>query len=264
MKHISLRDVATHWDQNADQWAEDVRNGYDTYREYFTLPAFRAFLPNLQGLEVIDFGCGEGGNSRHFAKMGAKVTGIDLSEGMLAHARHEEAQRPLSIRYLQGSFCNETELAEGSFDAVLSTMALMDGPDLDGAMNEAYRLLKPGGFLAFSILHPCFIIPGVQWKPANDQQDAIGFGQARYFARESFVENWKFGCRPKLDAVAPFAVPRFPRTMADYINAIAKAGFRLSRMEEPRPSEEACAIVPRLVRWRDLVAFLLLVEARKD
>ena len=261
MKHTSFSEVASHWDQNADQWAEDVRNGYDTYREHFTFPAFRDFLPNLSGLDVIDFGCGEGGNTRRFAEMGGRVTGIDLSARMLGHAQRYERE-PLGIQYHQCSYSDRTMFEAGSFDAVVSTMALMDGPDLDGAMAEAFRLLRPGGFLAFSILHPCFIIPGVRWTRDNEK-DAIGFGEARYFARDTFVENWKFGCRPNLDAVAPFAVPRFPRTMGDYVNAIAKAGFRLARIEEPRPTDEACSIVPRLARWRDLVAFLLLVEARK-
>jgi len=80
---LSEDDVATHWNNNADQWASDVRSGYDVYRDHFTLPAFLDFLPSISGLDVIDFGCGEGSNTRRFASMGARMTGIDLSERMI-------------------------------------------------------------------------------------------------------------------------------------------------------------------------------------
>lgn len=67
-------DVADKWNRNADQWTNDVRSGYDTYRDLFTLPAFQAFLPPMGGLKVIDFGCGEGSTTRRLAEMGARMT----------------------------------------------------------------------------------------------------------------------------------------------------------------------------------------------
>lgn len=94
---VSEAEVAARWNGNADQWAHDVRHGYDTYRDLFTLPAFLAFLPPISGLDVIDFGCGEGFNTRRFAAMGARMTGIDLSEQMIRHARAIEEQQPLGI-----------------------------------------------------------------------------------------------------------------------------------------------------------------------
>lgn len=141
-------------------------------------------------------------------------------------------------------------------------MALMDGPDFAGAMREAYRLLAPGGFLAFSILHPCFITPGLRWVK-NEAGETVALGAAGYFRTDSFVETWKFGDNPMKDDVQPFAVPRFPRTLSDIINAVLAAGFQLKRIDEPQPSEAACAAAPRFRRWRDLAAFLLLVQAQK-
>lgn len=82
-------------------------------------------------------------------------------------------------------------------------MALMDGPDFQGAMNEAYRLVRPGGFIAFSVLHPCFITPGLQWQK-DEHGKTTGLCVARYFSKEGFTENWKFGNRPKDENVVPF------------------------------------------------------------
>lgn len=53
-------DVAKHWNDNADQWTQDVRAGFDVYRDHFTFPAFLGALPPINGYDVIDFGCGEG------------------------------------------------------------------------------------------------------------------------------------------------------------------------------------------------------------
>jgi 2-polyprenyl-3-methyl-5-hydroxy-6-metoxy-1,4-benzoquinol methylase len=253
--------VAASWDKNADQWASDVRNGYDVYRDLFTFPAFQQFLPALEGLDVIDFGCGEGSNTRHFARMGARMTGIDISKRLIEHARQTESADPIGIDYHVASYSSESALPDTSFDAVLSTMALMDGPDFQGAMHEAYRLVRPGGFIAFSVLHPCFITSGLLWQ-RDESGRTIGLCVSRYFDRSSFTENWKFGENPESNIV-PFAVPRFPRTMGDYLNAVAEAGFRISRVEEPRPSAEVCQQVPRFSRWRDLGAFLLLVMAER-
>lgn len=255
-------EVAARWNENADQWTRDVRAGYDVYRDQFTIPAFQRFLPPLEGLDVIDFGCGEGSNTRRFAQMGARMTGIDISEQMLDHARQTETADPLGIAYELSSYSTQTGFPDQSFDAVVSTMALMDGPDIEGAMREAFRLLRPGGFLAFNILHPCFITPGLGWE-RDVEGRATRLCVSRYFDRTGYTEHWRFGANPQHEDVVPFAVPRFPRTMSDYLNAIIAAGFRISRIEEPQPTPEACEASSRFLRWRDIAAFLLLVMAER-
>lgn len=262
MTDDTIQDVAARWDDNADQWANDVRKGYDLYREIFTFPAFVDFLPPLAGLDVIDFGCGEGTNTRRLAQLGARMTGIDLSERMIAHALSAEAEHPLGIDYRIASYNADTGFAEGSFDAVISTMALMDGPDFDAAMREAFRLIRPGGFLAFSVLHPCFITPGLSWQ-RNEAGIATALCVSRYFDRTTFTEEWRFGRRPADEGPKLFAVPRFPRTLSDYLNGIAAAGFRIGRIGEPQPSAEACETSASFTRWRDLASFVLLVMAER-
>lgn len=185
-------DVAKHWNDNADQWARDVRAGFDVYRDQFTFPAFLDALPPINELDVIDFGCGEGTNTRAFARLGARVTGIDLSARMIEHGRKTEEADPLGIGYHVTSYSDHCGMPDASYDAVLSTMALMDGPDLPGTMQEAYRLLRPGGFILFSVVHPCFITPGLGWEKDADGRNnrASGGSVFRQIALRGALAFW--------------------------------------------------------------------------
>jgi 2-polyprenyl-3-methyl-5-hydroxy-6-metoxy-1,4-benzoquinol methylase len=102
--------------------------------------AFLEFIGDLRGRRVLDAGCGEGYNTRILARPGARMTGVDLSERMIALARDEERREPLGIEYTPTSYTDLGMFADASFDAVVSFMALMDGPRFDLAMREAFRV----------------------------------------------------------------------------------------------------------------------------
>ena len=79
--------------------------------------------------------------------------GIDFAPTFIRHAREAEQHTPLNIEFHLAD-CKELPFAQASFDFAVAFMSLMDVDDLDWALDEAYRVLKPGGFLQFSILHP--------------------------------------------------------------------------------------------------------------
>jgi SAM-dependent methyltransferase len=255
--------VAAAWDRNADRWAKDVEAGFDLYRTLYTLPAYLAFMPAIADRSVIDLGCGEGSNTRLFAGRGGRMTGIDLSEELIRRARQKETERPLGIRYEVASFTALSGFADASFDCALSTMALMDGPDFPGAMREAHRVLKTGGALSFSVLHPCFTTPAMKWL-RDDEGAYVGLRVGRYFDKEPFIERWHFSKRPSSDPVVPFEVPRFPRTLSGYLNAVSGAGFRITRIAEPRPEEALANEHAWLARWHAHAPLVLFVEAVKQ
>jgi SAM-dependent methyltransferase len=262
MPKIDEAAVAAAWDRNAARWAEDVRAGYDVYRERFTLPAFLSFMPDLSSRDVIDLGCGEGSNARRMADRGGRMTGIDIAGSLIAKGREEERLRPRGIRYEVCSFTDLDPFPDSCFDCAISTMALMDGPDFAGAMREASRVLRSGGMLCFSVLHPCFVTPSLKWlRDESGKYEGLRVG--RYFDREPFIEHWRFSRRPEPESVEAFEVPRFPRTLADYLNAVCDAGFHIARVEEPRPDTTAVDVDGSFVRWRDHAAFVLFVLARK-
>ena len=260
---IPESDVASNWDRNADVWADQVRNRWDIFREHYNNPAFLVFTGDLSGKTVLDAGCGEGHNTRMFARRGARITGVDLSAKMIEFAQAEEIREPLGIRYERASFTDLASFNTDSFDAVISTMALMDGPDFAGAIRELARVLRRGGTLAFSILHPCFTTKGFGWI-TDASGRAIKFTVAEYFNDEAWIDRWKFGHAPNAEQVEKFAVPRFDRTLSDYINPVIAAALRLEEIREPRAPESACELYPQAFRkFRDHIPLFFYVRASK-
>jgi ubiquinone/menaquinone biosynthesis C-methylase UbiE len=261
---ITEGEVAQHWDDNADVWTEHVRKGWDTFREHLNNPAFLKLVGNLKGKTVLDVGCGEGYNMRIFARMGAVMTGVDISPKLIEYARRAEQQEPLGIRYELVSFTDMPIFGDGSFDTVVSTMALMDSPDFEKAVGEIYRVLRKNGDFFFSISHPCFMTKGFGW--VTDQQgNQEKLTVSGYFSKTHRVEHWQFSQVPEeiKKQVEQFAIPVFPRTLSDYINPLADAGFVIKKIGEPRPSAADCREHPYLKKWRDCGALFLHVHCVK-
>lgn len=151
-------EVAQHWEANADAWTRHVRAGHDIYRDALNTPAFLEMLPPIEGLSGLDIGCGEGTNTRQLARLGARVRGVDIAPTFIRHAQSAEAVEPLGIVFQTGDG-HALPFEDCSFEFATAFMSLMDMPDQGRALSEAFRVLRPGGFLQFAILHPCFVPP---------------------------------------------------------------------------------------------------------
>jgi ubiquinone/menaquinone biosynthesis C-methylase UbiE len=257
-------EVTRHWDDNAEVWTDHVRKGWDSYREHLNNPAFLKLTGSLKGKTTLDAGCGEGYNTRIFARTGAKMTGIDISPRLIEYARQQEKKEPLDIRYEVASFTDLSIFENESFDAVISTMALMDSPDFDKAATEIYRVLRKNGDFFFSISHPCFMTKGFGWvtdREGNQEKLTV----SGYFSKTHRVERWQFSQAPEevRKNVPQFAIPVFPRTLSDYINPLAAAGFVIKKIVEPRPSAGDCKEFPYMQRWRDAGSLFLQVHCVK-
>jgi SAM-dependent methyltransferase len=141
-------EVGRFWNANADAWTKLARAGYDIYRDYLNTPAFFAILPDVNGLAGLDIGCGEGHNTRLLAKRGARMTAIDIAQVFIDYAKQAEEDEPLGIDYRVASAVN-LPFAEAAFDFATGFMSFMDIPETRRVLAEAYRVLRPGGFLQF-------------------------------------------------------------------------------------------------------------------
>ncbi len=255
-------EIAGCWDNNADLWTKQVRQQQDAFREYFNNPSFLKFIGDIKGKITLDAGCGEGYNTRIFARLGAKITGVDISPKLISHARKLENDDPLGIRYEVASFADLGIFSDASFDLVLSTMALMDGVRYEDAVREIIRVLRPGGDFYFSITHPCFLTPGYGWT-ARQNDPGIKLVVDEYFSKQHRLEKWRFSNLDNPQDVPEFNVPSFGRTLSDYVNPLLSSGFRLKEIHEPRPSAELCQRYPFLTKWRKTAAIFLYVHCQK-
>ena len=254
--------VAQYWDKNALSWTKGVRAGHDVYREHVNNLAFFDILPDLIGKTILDVGCGEGFNTRLFADLASQVTGIDVSSKMIEAANEHEQQDPKGITYIVTSGADLSMFDDASFDAVLSTMAMMDMPDYAGCIREVSRVLKPGGLLQFSITHPCSMTRA--WKWLGDETDPKRYMRiSNYFSlmkpeKETEVSQWYFGVGPEIKKnVTPFQVPDFYRTLSDYFNTLVEADFGVQKLVEPYADLKTAQTIPTVADTRNIPYFLI-------
>ena len=258
------KEVGIIWDENAANWTRLSRMGCDIYRDHLNTPAFLSMLPDVRGLKGLDIGCGEGHNTRKVAEQGAEMSAIDISDVFLKYAKESEEKEPLGIEYLLASAI-ELPFDDDTFDFAVATMSFMGIPETDKLIKEAWRVLKQGGFLQFSIIHPCFHTLEWEWiRNENGQPVALKCGD--YFHElNGETEEWIFGAAPEeLKKKMPkFKIPRFTRPLSKWLNSLINAGFVLEEFVEPRPDDETIKRFPSL-SYAQVVAWFLIIRCRKS
>ena len=252
-----------YWDASADVWTQLSRAGYDICRDYVNTPWFMANLPDVHGLRGVDIGCGEGTNTRQVAQRGADMVAVDYSETFIGHAAQTEREQPAGIRYLVGSAA-ELPFPDRAFDFATSFMCLMDVPETERVLREAFRILKPGGFLQFSITHPCFDLPNRR-KLRDEQGRHYAYELGGYFNQcQGEIFEWLFGAAPAevKAGLRPFRQPIFRRTLSEWLSLLIETGFVLEKVWEPVPDEAVLRQRPDLDDMQ-VIAFFIHFRCRK-
>jgi SAM-dependent methyltransferase len=247
------------WNANAAAWTELSRAGFDVYRDLVNTPAFFALLPPVDGLLCLDLGCGEGHNTRLLAGRGARIVALDIAESFIAAAAEANRQ---GIRYVLGDGALLPFRAT-SFDAVTAFMSLMDVADPEGTLREVARVLRPGGFVQFSVVHPLMSAPFTRW--VNDDQGVRrGRAVGGYFYQGPITETWIFNAAPAelRERHEPFTITYARRTLTGWLSAVLTAGLVIEALAEPCADEETAAAHPRVADTR-IAPFFLVVRARK-
>jgi ubiquinone/menaquinone biosynthesis C-methylase UbiE len=193
-------------------------------------PAFEELLGDVSGREVLSLACGQGQDARLLARLGASVTGVDLSERMLAHARRHEAAAPRGITYVRGDAHDLSGFADASFDGVACHMALMDIPRLSAAIRSVARVLRPGGWFVFSVVHPCY--------------------RGHVEIVDDYLTDHLYAKQVPVEWLPPSA---HHRPLAAYVNELAAAGFRPVRMVEADMNRPSGGDVPQILYLRSVL-----------
>lgn len=126
-------------------------------RKYFVEPHIPRFaeFPRWRGKRVLEVGCGIGTDTINFARAGAQVTAVDLSDRSLEIARRRAEVFGLpNIRFVQANVEElGTVLPERDYDLVYSFGVIHHTPHPDVALGQLVAHLKPGGTLKIMVYH---------------------------------------------------------------------------------------------------------------
>lgn len=211
-------------------------------------PSLQAMLPPITGLRVVDLGCGYGWFCRAARELGAAdVTGVDISEKMLARAGELTADPQI---HYQRSDLESLELNENSLDLVYSSLALHYLPALDTLFAKVQRALKPGGSLVFSMEHPIYTCATRQGWLTDDSGERF-WGVNHYQEEGKRVSNWLAD-----------GVIKYHRTLGTTLNALIGAGLTISEVNEWGPTQAQIDAWPALAEEAER-PMLVLIAARK-
>jgi len=135
-------------------------------------------LRSLEGLRVLDVGCGGGLICEPLARLGARVTGLDPAPETIEAARRHAAGQDLVIDYRAGRV-EELEAEAAAFDAVVCLEVIEHVPDVAAFLKTCSTLVRPGGLMLLSTLNRTLkayllaIVGGeyiLRWLPVGTHQ----------------------------------------------------------------------------------------------
>lgn len=203
-------------------------------------PVLTGLLGDVAGQIVLSLACGQGQDARLLARLGARVTGIDLSTEMLAYATNHETANPRGIAYVHGNAEDLSEFADASFDGVLCHMALMDIRELAPTIQSVARVVRYTGWFVFSIVHPAY----------HPHVEIIS----------DYLLDHRYSKRHPVDWLPKHA---YHRPLAAYVNELAGAGFRIERLVEAHQQATSDVVANRAERDAGGVPGLLYARATK-
>ncbi|MCF4099491.1 class I SAM-dependent methyltransferase [Maritalea mediterranea] len=203
--------TATDFDKLAKIYdAEKISPWNDLYER----PNSTELMGDVNGLTVLDAGCGGGKHCADLLAKGAKMHGFDLSEKMLAIAKDMLGDQ---INFKTANLAEKLPYQDAQFDRILCALAMHYVKDWTTPLSEFYRLLKPGGKVVISTHHPFM--------------DHALAGGEDYFAHTLIEDSWK-----KPDGT--LYVRYWRRPLTQMIEEIKNAGLEIDLIKEPMPLPE--------------------------
>jgi len=194
--------------------AYSAMNENNLFNAYYERPEMIRLAGDVAGLEILDAGCGSGPLMEALRAKDAVVSGFDLSPAMVELARQrlgEDADVRVADLGAPLPYPNDR------FDLIVASLALHYVKDWASALAELRRVLKPGGRLTVSIIHPTVY--------------AVAYPEADYFALTQYSEDYDYG-------EETMGMTYWHRPLQDVINTFIDAGFGIKKVTEPAPAPD--------------------------
>lgn len=212
--------------RNAWNQASDVYNSLhenDLGLNALATREISALLGPVDGLDVLEIGCGDARNCVEMAFRGARVTGVDVSDAQIALARQRVEAAGVSVRLLRADAADLSPLPDTSFDAIVSIYVFPYVAAMADCLAECARLLRPGGRLIFAQDHP---IRASFWDEEMQEESVL---PARSYFDDSPL-RWRF---PETAA----RMTSHHRTLDGWFFSLHEANFAVTALRElPLPA----------------------------
>ena len=220
--------TTSEWDALAPIRLQQITSGQDITYQHILVPSILDLVSGQAAVTAVDAGCGVGFLTDLLAEHAGGVIGVDPSAESIAIAREHFGKR---VNFIQETLESFSEKNARSTDVVVANMVLMSVLDLNSFLTAAHRVLRPGGTLVFSMVHPCF------WP------SYYGYVHESWFRydQELIVESpFKITAQPDCSLISTHV----HRPLHAYVNAFRRALFSIEVLVEPMPSVEVDALYP--------------------
>lgn len=209
--------------------------------EFYNMTAFRAghntlksielaLLGDVKGKSILHLQCHFGQDTLSLARMGAEVTGIDLSDKAILRATELAKELDLPATFVCCDVYDTPKYVTQKFDIVFTTYGTIGWlPDLDKWASVVAQSLKPGGRLVFAEFHP------VVWM-FDDDFKTVAYP---YFNREPIVETTS-GTYADRDATIVDSTVSWNHHFGEVIQALIDRGLQLTHFSEYDYSPHSC------------------------
>ena len=226
------------WTEQAENWILWARSQDDSYWHYRDAFFELVLAP---GERTLDIGCGEGRVTRDLRARGHRVVGVDAVAALVDAAQELDPDG----EYLVADAA-DLPFEDESFDLAVAYNSLMDMDDMDGAIRELSRVLRPGSRFCACVTHP--INDAGRFEP-----DDVGgpFFIVTYRGRRRFDETFeRFGREIR------FVGWCYP--LEGYTRPLEDAGFLIEAIREPPIPVARLEQWPRAERRLRIPNFLLI------
>lgn len=206
------------WNESAEAWIADMGEHGDFTRRFVLDPMMTGRIAGRAFATALDVGCGEGRFCRMLRRHGIRPVGIDPTAALLRRARALDPDGD----YREGR-AEQLPFEADAFDLVVSYLTLIDIPDLDAAVAEMARVLRPGGTLLIANLASFVTANGeaAHWV-RDDAGRPLHFPVDRYLEERTYWTSWR-GIR----------IHNWHRPFGRYMAALLGQGLVLGFFAEP-------------------------------